>query len=128
DKGESEFCFERNNDLEARTSDPLDKVFDWVDGYWDVFQGLSDSGHAYFTRIDRESERSLRHPIGLTRTKKLCFWLPQIEVHSEYIPEGPTTIKPSKMKFAQPYYVLGMMMVDFQLGRLIDAMRSLRLD
>src|SRR4029077_4631748 len=59
---ESEFCFERNKDLEARKSDPLDKVFDWVDDDWDVFQGLADSGRSYFTRIDRETERSLRHP------------------------------------------------------------------
>jgi hypothetical protein len=128
DTGESEFCFERNDDLAARNSDPLDKVFDWVDDYWDVFRALGENGHGYFTRIDRKVERSLRHPIGLPSTKQLCFWLPQIEVHSEYIPDGPTTIKPSTKRFAQPYYVLGMMMVDFQLGRLIDAMRSVRFD
>jgi hypothetical protein len=126
--GESEFCFDRNKDLDARKSDPLDKVFNWVDSYWDVLQGLSSSGHSYFTRIERNTERSLRHPIGLEKTARLCFWLPQIEAHSEYFPDGPTTIKPSKKQIVQPYFVLGMMMVDFQLGRLIDAMRSVRFD
>jgi|GEM_PF-1889467 len=126
--GEPEFCFERNKDIESRHSDPIEKVFEWVDGYWDVFQGLSASGHSYFTRIDRETQRSIRHPLGLERAVKLCIWLPQIEAHSEYFPGGPTTIKPGRKQFAQPYYVLGMMMVDFQVGRLIDAMRSVRFD
>jgi len=111
-KDESEFCFDRNKDLDARTHDPLDKVFEWVDAYWDVFQDLAESGHPYFTRIDRAKERSLRHPIGLDKTSRLCIALPLIEVHSTYFPGGPTTIKPGQKQFAHPYYVLGMMMVD----------------
>jgi len=127
-RDESEFCFDRNKDLDARPHDPLDKVFEWVDAYWDVFQDLAESGHPYFTRIDRAKERSLRNPIGLDKTSRLCIALPLIEVHSTYFPGGPTTIKPGQKQFAHPYYVLGMMMVDFQLGRLIDAMRSVRFD
>ncbi len=123
-----EYCFERNGDVEARKNDPLDIVFDWVDQYSDVFQDLSDTGRSYFTRIERVRDRSLGHPIGVLKTRKLCFWLPQIEAFSEFDPSGPTTIKSGKMQLAQPYYVLGMMMVDFQLGRLIDAMRSVRFD
>ena len=127
-ENDSEFCFERNKDLDARPTDPLDKVFEWVDADWDLFQDLSESGHPYFTRISRSKERSLRHPVGLDKTRQLCIALPLIEVHSTYFPDGPTTIKPGKKLFAHPYYVLGMMMVDFQVGRLIDAMRSVRFD
>jgi hypothetical protein len=123
-----EYCFDRNRDTEARKSDPLDRVFDWVDQDWDVFEGVSEGGRGYFTRVDRERERSLRHPIGLLKTQSLCFWVPELEAHTEFFPEGPTTIKPSRKQFAHPYYVLGMMMVDFQLGRLIDSMRSVRFD
>jgi len=125
---ESNFCFERKSDVVARSGDPLDKVFEWVDDYWDDFRSLADSGHPYFTQIERKTERSFRHPIGLEKTVKLCFSLPLIEAHSEYFPGGPSTIKPGKKQFAHPYYVLGMMMVDFQLGRLIDSMRSVRFD
>jgi hypothetical protein len=123
-----EYCIERNKDTEARKNDPLDKVFEWVDEFPDVFTDLENTGRSYFTRVGRQRERSWRHPIGFLKAQKLCYWLPQLEVYSDSVPEGPTTIKTSKMQFAHPYYVLGMMMVDFQLARLIDSMRSIRFD
>jgi hypothetical protein len=125
---QDEFCIERNQDAEARKDDPLEKAFEWVDEFPDIFEDLDDTGRSYFTRVERKRERSLLHPIGFSRAQKLCFWLPQIEVHSDSVLSGPTTIKPAKKQFANPHYVLGMMMVDFQLGRLIDTMRSIRFD
>jgi hypothetical protein len=125
---QEEYCIDRNKDAEARKDDPLERVFEWVDEFPDQFQELDDIGRSYFTRIESRRERSLRHPIGFSRAQKICFWLPQIEVYSESVPEGPTTIKGGKKQFAHPYYVLGMMMVDYQLAQLIDTMRSIRFD
>jgi hypothetical protein len=123
-----EYCIERNKDSEARKSDPLNKVFEWVDEFPEIFSDLDDTGRSYFTSVVRQRERSWRHPVGFLKAQKLCYWLPELEVHADSVPEGPTTIKPSKKQFAHPYYVLGMMMVDFQLGRLIDSMRNIRFD
>jgi hypothetical protein len=58
---------------------------------------------------------------------ELCIRLPEITVHRDQSATATSTIGPESRVRVAPRYALGMIMVDLQLGRLIDTLRGIRM-
>jgi hypothetical protein len=129
--GPEEFCVVRKEKDKERKTDRMERLFRIVDEDRErlrglLVQGIRDGrpvGNGYFTRVrwSRSGERG--------ESRELCIRRPRLEVHGESLPAGAaTTIGRATYELAHPNYVLGMILIDYELGRLIDAYRGVRVD
>ncbi len=121
-----EFCFTRKSG-DARKDDRLERIFKIVDEDHERLGGLLQQelregryvGYGYFSQVERRGVFS-------KETKKLCIRVPRLTAHAGNADAVPALPGPSTTEYADPFYVLGMIVIDYELGRLVDTMRSIR--
>lgn len=86
------------------------------DIYEIFFQLLEDQNLAdgYFTKVAKDKAGAIT---------EFCFRLPQLEFHAE-----PSLERKAKREFVSLHYVLAMMLIDMEVGNLINTLRSIRFD
>ncbi len=116
DSKPGEFCFKRDTNTKKRAKDRLERVFKMADS-------ASDPNELdRFSHIDWDEDRTTHKREAV----KICISIPKLTTHSDASTETSTTIGKATEQYADPFYILGMTMVDMEVGRLIDTMRSIR--
>ncbi len=81
-------------------------------------KGLSESdiragkATAYFTNLIHDENGKI---------SEFCFRIPELEFHAI-----PSSLRSGKKGFASPHYILAMMLIDMEVGNLINVLRSIR--
>lgn len=127
----SEHCFSRKDTEEARAKDPYERIFRIVDEdpngdtvmtHRRYLRGegrfVSQPGAGHFSRVVKGVAN---------RSVEVCFHLPRLLAHHDDSGNrGPTTVGASAVEWAEPRYALGMILVDIQVGKLVQTLRSVR--
>ncbi len=122
-------CFGRTPRSE-RDDDPLEIVFrmldeDYARGGWIrrlYERGLSRDeiaagrATAWFSRVERGDEEA----------RRFCIHVPAFETAAWPVADPSTVPGETTREHAAPRFVLGMILADIELGRLIDALRAIR--
>jgi hypothetical protein len=117
-------CLRRKPGRADRAADRFERIFAMVEGDGaarTVFSGrtLVDgavreaAGAGHFSRVSPD---------------EICFRLPRLTVAAAPAPGPDPTTGPHEEAFADPSYVLGMLAIDIELGRLINTLRGVRFD
>ncbi|MEE8348117.1 MAG: hypothetical protein V3R94_00990 [Acidobacteriota bacterium] len=106
-------CFERRED------DPtVEQMFQLLDGARSESQWLS--------ALNAKAGLFLEVRWVRGRVQRFCISVPRLEVYSESSRSREHSLGTASWRYAQPKYVLAMMLIDLELGRLIDSLRSVR--
>lgn len=119
-----EHCVQRKTSKKERASDRFERVFTLIEEEQKagtVFSGRTlvgeevktSPGAGHFTSVSSE---------------EFCFRLPRLRAFVAPAPgPDPSTGKATE-QYAEPTYALGMIVIDIQLGRLLNTMRGVRFD
>jgi hypothetical protein len=121
---EDQFCISRYHGTETEIEKKIYKIwFELLDA--DKQRVNSRGGRPFAKLAKKYFAKVTRDIVGITQ--QFCFKVPLISAYLQPLDNGPTSYaaQPEQAR-TQPEYVLGMMMVDYQLGELVDTLRSIR--
>ncbi|MEW6054979.1 MAG: hypothetical protein AB1540_00055 [Bdellovibrionota bacterium] len=128
---EGEYCVSRES-LDAVEDQRMEQVFKLIENDSDQRTVLTKKS---FQKGPLKKEKALGHFTKISRNpysgrpQEFCFVLPKIEsFNSEQTSLGLSTSTTPALAYAEPHYVLGMIVVDIEIGRLINTLRSFRFD